>query len=116
MGGGYLVAGTTWQNDNDFFLLKVDETGVVSTNQISVQRKNLTVYPNPSNGNFEFYLPEQSSSNQVNMYDMTGKKVYSQYVSGYLDKISLQLSLEAGAYLLKLDGNKSTYKALIILK
>ncbi|MFC0602921.1 S8 family serine peptidase [Winogradskyella pulchriflava] len=84
--------------------------------------ENLSVYPNPSNG--EFTISFQSNLNSVDnnvkveVYDLRGRKVYNNSFinssSVFKETISLN-GIKSGVYLVNIsEGNKSTSHKLII--
>lgn len=80
--------------------------------------KDLTIYPNPNNGNFNVQF--NSSSNQsikLGVYDMRGRMVFANtYTNNGLFNENIQLgSLQSGVYLVKLsDGDNQTTKKIVI--
>ena len=87
--------GTSWA--------EVTPKGVVSTGQ--VEPGNSTIYPNPVNNGYFMFRSAGDEASVVNIFDITGKKVYSQtHQPGDIVNVS---NLDAGIYLLKLDGEKS---------
>lgn len=64
-------------------------------------------YPNPSTGMLHLrFQPEMTGDNEIAIYDLMGRKVFSQCYSfreGIVET-TLQLDLEAGIYVLKANG------------
>lgn len=80
---------------------------------------NISVYPNPSNGEFTFEIIMPGSGNVlVKVHDLIGKEVYSttlENISGrYSTTIDLK-NLSQGTYLLNVQiGKKKYYRKLIV--
>ncbi|HTB06675.1 MAG TPA: T9SS type A sorting domain-containing protein, partial [Bacteroidia bacterium] len=51
----------------------------VGINELKVESEKLNVYPNPSNGLFTIQSPAASGQSSVQVYNMLGQQVYSQY-------------------------------------
>lgn len=101
---------------------------IVSGNNLSLSidendlAKNLSVYPNPSNG--EFTISFQSNPNSINnkvmieVYDLQGRLVYDndyENSSSIFEEKILLDSVKAGVYILNVsEGNRITSKKLII--
>lgn len=69
---------------------------------------NITVYPNPSNGQFTFVIPsgaKQSPNNTVEVYNMLGEKVYSQLSIAHFPLSIDMRNLPDGVYLYKILAN-----------
>ena len=64
-------------------------------------------YPNPSSGELHLrFQPEMTGDNEIAIYDLMGRKVFSQSYSfrGGVVETTLQPNLEAGVYVLKANG------------
>jgi hypothetical protein len=78
--------------------------------------KKLNIYPNPSSGQFKLVLPAHfSPSSELEIFDLTGKKVSSQLIGPTADEIDVS-HLNSGAYLLRIVQDKSIYSARLILE
>lgn len=74
------------------------------------------IYPNPNNGNFTIKL-ENSSFNNIEIYNSIGMIVYSEVVNGQSQiSINLPSSLKDGMYVVKLIRRDSTTTQKLILK
>ena len=68
------------------------------------KNKGIKIYPNPSNGVVNVSIENYSGNLNVEIYDINGRKVFSNTGNYSTDKaISLQ-GLQAGVYVLKLEG------------
>lgn len=79
------------------------------------------IYPNPSNGEAKIYFEiKEKGSHSVNIYDLTGRKVYSQNISELeagKHQINWQAdgSLKNGIYIYELESNgKKVSKKMIL--
>lgn len=80
----------------------------MNTNDFTLE--TIEVYPNPSNGAFNV---SSSENFDVNVFDIQGKKVYSQKNMSSNSKI--QINQSSGVYIAEFTaGNKKTTKKLII--
>lgn len=82
----------------------------------SLENKNISVYPNPSNGTLFVDLNEVKATCTISIIDITGKQIFTQQISG--GKIqALNLSeLVSGICFLHIDSEESTTVKRIIIK
>ncbi|MGB1041438.1 MAG: T9SS type A sorting domain-containing protein, partial [Flavobacteriales bacterium] len=90
---------------------------ITSTKIKEVENKypKLSVYPNPSNGNFTLSIEDYNHSNfNLNVIDITGKLVHYQQINSPLTSINLE-NLNKGIYFVQLnDGINQTTKRIVI--
>ena len=115
IGGGHLVAGTTWQNNNDFYLLKVNDLGVVSTGTIQHNAAMLQVYPNPGNGNFVVSADKSLTDPVIKLYDIMGKIVCEKTYKGSFNYFKINASPENGIYFLIIEAEQGIYESKVII-
>ncbi len=85
-------------------------TGVLATPTIEAEA--FSIYPNPSNGVFNFATPETVD---VTILDLTGKVVYS--AKGIEDGASINLSsLQSGMYIAQIKGEKAQRIEKLVIK
>ncbi len=96
----------------DVVLSKVDiMTRVNSHPEIP---NNLIIYPNPGNGQFNFHTGMTYGHSYIQLYDVSGKKVWEQIIRNS-DTVLDAGNLEAGTYIVRLmDGEQNLYGKLII--
>ena len=79
---------------------------------------NVSIYPNPSNGNFIVSLSNISEQVSVQVVDMQGRLIYSQIEGlkvGKENVISLD-NVERGVYLISVSSNKGRYTQSIVIE
>ncbi|MDG2227401.1 MAG: fibronectin type III domain-containing protein, partial [Flavobacteriales bacterium] len=79
---------------------------------------NVSIYPNPSNGNFIVSLSNISEQVSVQVNDMQGRLIYSQVEGlrvGKENAISLE-NVERGVYLISVSSNKGRYTQSIVVQ
>lgn len=105
--GGYTVDNTT---DGIF-----KYTGPsLSTSSVTVKTK-FTASPNPTTGMIKLASATETI-NEVGVFDLLGKQVYSSKFSA-LNEVNLDLtSLQTGAYLLKVSSNTGNTESIKIIK
>ena len=99
------------RNDNTVFAATYGRgifSGVFTATSLSsddvTKNKGIKIYPNPSNGVVNVSIENYSGNLNVEIYDINGRKVFSNTGNYSTDKaISLQ-GLQAGVYVLKLEG------------
>ncbi|KAB1065484.1 T9SS type A sorting domain-containing protein [Salibacter halophilus] len=79
----------------------------------NIEKKNaVNIFPNPNDGNFS--IENNADVDIINVYDATGKTVYSQKINSKRQKISTNLS--PGIYfLVSKSANNSTNKSKLII-
>lgn len=77
--------------------------------------KNVTIYPNPSNGNFTLAIEEfKDSEYNLNIIDVTGKTVHSELIYSSQSTINLN-KVSKGIYFVQLsDGSNKVVKRIVI--
>ena len=105
--GGYTVDNTTGG------IFKY--TGpALATNSVTVKSK-FTVSPNPTTGMIKLASGSETI-NEVGVFDLLGKQVYSSKFSA-LNEVNLDLtSLQTGSYLLKVSSNTGNTESIKIMK
>lgn len=109
--------GATELNSNRGSDLFVAKLGSTATGITDLQNgSNLIVYPNPGNG--QFTLKSNFNISRIEIYDLTGSKVFSKNLSG--QRASEAINIEgapSGIYFIRaFDGQISRTKKLIIRK
>ncbi len=87
---------------------------LVSDENIVINDKTFNIYPNPNKGKFEIEISDNEKNVIVEIYNMLGKKVYSQDFSG--NKLSLDFSAKPkGVYLVEVlyEDNVITKKVIV---
>lgn len=87
---------------------KIDEivisgSAVSSVDQYESANK-ISVYPNPSNGNFIIQLPDEL--NEIIIYNISGKIIYKRQYAGVQEIVDLK-NVEAGIYFLYIRNEES---------
>lgn len=84
-----------------------------STDQLSAAI-NFSIYPNPVKGFFFIQLYENNPSTGLNIFDITGKKVYTASLNEMINRIDVSM-LAAGLYTISINNRTAIlYKQLII--
>lgn len=122
VGGDTLYGMTEYggnQNDGNIFRL-VDSNINLGVNAVTMAGGTINVYPNPSNGQFTLRSSVGSGQCSVEVYNMLGEKVYSNYQITKLSNYQIDLSSQPnGVYLYKVisdSGNLAGQGKLVIQK
>lgn len=79
---------------------------------------NLTISPNPSNGNFNVQFNSTSNSDiKINVYDVSGRQIFAKsFAAESVFAQNIQLSnVQSGVYLVNIqDGNKKSVRKIIV--
>ena len=71
----------------------------------NLQGLNMSIYPNPSNGNFNIDFGADLTNATIEIIDLTGKVVYTQSVSWNVTNISVS-ELASGNYIIKVTSDQ----------
>lgn len=74
-----------------------------------------TLWPNPSTGTFNLELSKTNLSHLIEVFDTKGRLVHKQIVTEFRN-ISLNLKLNKGVYLVKVEGNYESQTKQLIIK
>lgn len=86
----------------------------VSVAEVAPAVAKVDVYPNPSNGQFAIDYELQSANSTVEVFSVTGAKVYGQPLNGHYGSLNIDMSNQAkGIYLIKIT---SADKAAVLRK
>ena len=102
--------------DFAFHNIDLDVLDTLSTEEFIPLDNEITIYPNPSNGNITI-KNNGVALDQVRVSDLNGRVVFSQNLNGMTEDKELNLSskLSSGMYLMTITSNNtSTVKKLII--
>lgn len=81
-----------------------------------LDQRNLNIYPNPSDGNLVISVVNDIEDAEVSIYDLNGRKVYSDKISIYGSESINASKLSTGMYILKISNGVSSYSQKIIIK
>ena len=77
-----------------------------------MEKAKIEIYPNPNDGNFSIYLPEQKKVENLKVFDLLGNLIFEDFTGEH--KINLTY-LPKGMYALKVkSGNEMYHKKIII--
>ncbi len=98
--------------------LEVCVKAVTPLSNESFELENLSIYPNPNNGNFTIIFDNAiNDSVNVNVYDLSGRSVYNkdfETSSNFNENINLT-NIKSGMYLVRiLDGDRMVTKKIVI--
>jgi len=93
--------------------IELDDLGAVGTSETELSN-GLSVFPNPSEGNFRFEVPEDVIGGNLRVYNSLGQAVVERKVS-YDAQEELDLTgLNSGVYYLELIGSDKKYLERLI--
>ena len=94
------------------------KSDVVLSNE-SFLNKNFSFYPNPSNGTFNLQFKEIVSNFSVDIFDVTGKTIYSEEFTQNADlvkEIKIQENISKGIYFMNIKTNEGLITKKIIIE
>ena len=81
------------------------------------QDKQLVIYPNPSNGNFEMESPFPGESYNLQLLNYLGQEVFSNDVANSNNIVKVNFSaLDEGFYFLRYSSKNSVYTNKLIIE
>ncbi len=91
-------------------------TGALSVKE-NLLNKYLTIYPNPNNGTFYFSLKDAYSKIQVEIFNVSGQKVYEASNMGKQTKNEINFAPQSkGVYLIKINNGENSYTEKIMVQ
>lgn len=99
----------------------IDDVLVIpdSLNSINeIARSEISIYPNPNTGEFTFECDFKSGEHcQLNLYDMTGRKLYSQQITSKQTAVQTK-SLTNGIYecVFSINGKRQQTRKMAVIK
>ena len=87
---------------------------------VSINDKNkstINVYPNPASDNVNIVTNTLDLNSQINIYDISGKLIFSQKIKDNFSVINLPVdTYKSGVYTISLLENKSIHHKKLIVK
>ena len=87
---------------------------VITGTKNDILQGQLSVFPNPSNGQFNVSLPE-GKAYELEVVDLTGRTVKKQSVKGGNSQLDMQ-GASQGIYLLKVKTNNATAVRKLVIE
>ena len=116
--GNYVFTGkyATELENSDLFLIELNKSGDIISNQDQTANNEILIYPNPSNGTLVLNSGEISVET-VLIYSITGKLVYQEEYSNVGSFIPIDLNeLSGGVYILEaVDSHQNHHQQKITL-
>jgi hypothetical protein len=103
------VSLTTCVGGYDLFIAEYNMEEVVNKiKSTKTEISGLNLFPNPNNGSFSVNFSEQKISGLLEVYDLNGQLLQSEYVApwSYTKQVNLQHQLSNGMYALRLSFGK----------
>lgn len=113
---GYIIAGETDSfnpgDSNDFYLIKTDNSGQITSINNPAVTEQLNLYPNPTTGiiNIDF---ENNETHKITISDITGKTIIERIEMNQNSTFDLS-SFENGIYLISIQTDNDRYISKII--
>ena len=103
------VLDSTERHIRDFCYRLLDCDARTTGIKQNIVNSNISIFPNPSNGNFTIPIPKEAKTNKWNLeiYDITGKKQFQQTYSNNTEYITINEKLSAGFYFVKMYYEKN---------
>ncbi|MGB0880574.1 MAG: T9SS type A sorting domain-containing protein [Polaribacter sp.] len=104
-------------NSYGWAIKSINAGATASISEVIKENKAFTVYPTISNGNFTLYAKNTLGKTEMNIFDITGKKVFQSSLDFTTDeKQDVSVNLNAGVYIVNLideNNQKSSNKIII---
>jgi hypothetical protein len=117
--GGVLVAGTTNDSitfDAEYYLLHLDNAGLLSGIDPLPHSTGLSLFPNPTPGDFRIRGIENEVGLQIKIYSANGQLVHQERLIAKNDEISLGAGVPAGIYFAEVsDGTVCWHSKLVVM-
>lgn len=115
------VPKTTFSKTSDWNVYGTDicsglgnRTGNVNYTKFTKENKEITIYPNPSNGNFEVIFEKVNTNTNIEIYNLIGKKVFEKKD---ITTPTIQINnLTHGVYLINITQDNEVITKKIIVQ
>lgn len=77
---------------------------------------NFVIFPNPSNGSINIKSLEHTGDAMVSIFDLNGRKVFTQAVNLQRTTAVNALGLNTGVYIITIDGDNYSHNAKLIIE
>jgi len=123
--GGFIVCGTTWNQSQDAWLVKLDSFGCDTpgcqiydaVQNIPAPKAGLNIYPNPSTGIIHISFPSLQSEARAILFNALGQAVLEKKLVAGSAKLNLDLSLLPRAcYVLQVESAEQVYTAKVLVE
>jgi hypothetical protein len=105
---------------NDAELRSLESAGIKADKNNQLELNNLSISPNPSNGNIKLnFESTKEETVKINIFDMNGKKVFSEKVKNFDGKYSNSIDLtneKSGTYFVNISQGKEQVTKKVVLK
>lgn len=115
---GVIIAGTTNDSvtfDSQYYLLHLDEAGLLTEIKEVDHENDLSVWPNPNNGSFNIHCENFGGQAELNIYSTDGKLVQHNSLIAKNSRISLSENLPQGVYFTEVRNGKRTKHCRIVV-
>lgn len=110
------VANAIWIAKNKRYLIDLfvtcNDCAFVGVKEM--EKKNVTVYPNPATSQFTVNLDDNSAA-QIQLYNLVGQLVHSEEVQNTQATVNVN-QLNNGVYMLKVTQNGKVYTSKVVVK
>jgi len=114
------VDGSAGGDTGTFYLTITDTLVIDKINNIFTEDASINVFPNPNNGIALLKYSSHFNENlSINLFDITGKKVYSNQIKKETGEMQMHLDLKTmpkGIYFLNVRGDKTIKTAKCIIQ
>lgn len=113
-----------WTNgeQNSYTITVTDANGCTAWTKVEIRRSLtcregnpndpeadlISIYPNPSDGMITVNIPESKIGETMSIYDLTGRMVYTENLSGQQSKINLSM-YETGVYFIHIGSGENEF-------
>ena len=112
--GGFLIAGTNYGNDDQYYLIYDTLSIALPVNEISRQINNFYFFPDIVHENGYIHFNKRLDWFSIEIFDLTGKIIYSDFVKGLTSQYFFKTVINNGFYILKIKTNNFDYSQKII--
>lgn len=104
----------TCQGSGDAFVIKLSGLDLI-LGQPELEKKQATVYPNPTTGNFVIQLGKTERKADVTVYDILGRSIFNK---SYVDVSQIEMNLVnvPGIYFVSVRTDKEQFETKVVLK
>ncbi|MEP7168387.1 MAG: T9SS type A sorting domain-containing protein [Bacteroidota bacterium] len=112
--GGFLIAGTNYGLDNQYYLIYDTLSIPVSINKNSLNQNNFRIYPNIFNEKAIVHFNKSLRNFSIKLFDAEGKNIYYDFIGEPAKQYSFKTIFENGFYILNISSESFDFSQKII--
>ncbi|MFI5218297.1 MAG: T9SS type A sorting domain-containing protein [Bacteroidia bacterium] len=113
--GGYLISGTNYDSDNQYYLI-YDTISLVTSAGELFPENDFYIYSNPVDESGIIYFNREIGNFFVSIFDLSGAMIFYDRINSQIKKYQIKKRFSPGMYLLKINTEKINYNQKLVFR